>query len=324
MIRAYDQEDDGHKGVDFMDPWFQDTPESRAILGLLRRLTERFQDLPAETTDIDWTAFRALAKAGAAEGIIRNTCTYADADEPCTEYFHVRGDYPSVAPSKPILTTEPYECTLVRARLTTTGIRWAEYLAREDTQPPEKVRAAVLHLLWDAQAQPGSVQRVPPPVKSDAMSAPAAVSDSCDREKDSQSKLSSDDHGRGDESIDTGEMEFGLPEEDLYERRAVNWLGKRLYLGYDTQISRVFWLLVKHLGRPQDLGAMQRAVDGFETSRKEDGEEAFKKAMQRLRKAISKLRNRLQEHDLDDHVIILKEGPNDWPSYTMICRFDKP
>ena len=101
-------------------------------------------------------------------------------------------------------------------------------------------------------------------------------------------------------------------------------MGKRLYLGHDTQISRVFWLLAKHLGRPQHLGAMQRAVDGFETFREDHGEEAFKKAMQRLRKAVSKLRDRLREHELDTHVMILKEGPNDWPSYTMIGRFSKP
>ena len=327
MIRIHDQEDDGRSGVDFMDPWFQDAPESRAILGLLGKLNERFEDLPEETTDIDWTAFRALAKAGAAEGIIRNTCTYADADEPCTEYFLVRGDYPSAMPSRPFLATEPHESALVRARLTTTGFRWAEYLASEESQAPEKMRGAVLHLLWDAQTQAGSVQRVPPPVSVNMAPVPAGASGSCgrdaDREEDSQPKSSADDHDRGEESNDTDEMEFGLPEEDRYDRKVVNWLGKRLYLGYDTQVSRLFWLLAKKPGVPRTLADVQQAVDGMETDRDEQGEEAFRKAMQRARKVISKLRDRLREYELDTHVMIIKEGPNDWPSYTMISRFGK-
>jgi len=126
------------------------------------------------------------------------------------------------------------------------------------------------------------------------------------------------------ERADDGEDEetrFGPPQIDPYDDRVVNWLGRRLYLGRDTQVSRLFWLLAEHLGRPHDLGKVQRAVDGFETTRENDGEKEFKKAMQRVRKAVSKLNRRLRENGLDTHFMIIRDGPNDWPSYTMIRRF---
>jgi hypothetical protein len=66
-------------------------------------------------------------------------------------------------PSRPFLTTEPFESVLTRARLTTTGIRWAEYLSLEKTKPAEKVHQFVLRLLLEAEAVKGSIQRVDKP-----------------------------------------------------------------------------------------------------------------------------------------------------------------
>jgi hypothetical protein len=123
------------------------------------------------------------------------------------------------------------------------------------------------------------------------------------------------------ESVDV--EQFGKPQVDPYDNRVVNWFGKRIYLGHDTQISRLFWLLAESPGVPQHLSQVQRAVDGMETDRDAQGEDAFGKAMNRVRKAISKLRDRLREHELDDHVMIVKDGPADWPSYTMLARFGK-
>jgi len=188
--------------------------------------------------------------------------------------------------------------------------------------------SALYKLLWDAEELAGSVRRVPPPGS-------AEVTDrSPEARQDEPQALRADDHlpsgdadgaGEGDkEAADDDAMEFGLPEVDRHDTRVVNWFGKRLYLGRDTQVSRLFWLLAKKLGVPHDLGKVQRAVDGMETGRDEQGEEAFQKAMVRVRKAVSKLRSRLREHELDTHVMILKEGPNDWPSYTMIGRFGRP
>jgi len=118
------------------------------------------------------------------------------------------------------------------------------------------------------------------------------------------------------------DLDVGLPEQDPFDDRVVNWIGKRLYLGRDTQVSRLFWLLVKRLGAPRSLAEVQLAVDGVETLEDAPKDE-FKKAMNRVAKALSKLRRHLRENELDTHVFILKEGPSNYPTYTMFCRFGK-
>lgn len=59
----------------------------------------------------------------------------------------------------------------------------------------------------------------------------------------------------------------------------------------------------------------------METYREEHGEDAFQKAMNRIAKALSKLRKHLRENDLDDQVVLLKEGSRDYPNYTLMLRF---
>jgi len=123
------------------------------------------------------------------------------------------------------------------------------------------------------------------------------------------------------EDVCAEEEPFGGPQKDPYEAGVVHWFGKRLYLGDDTQISRLFWLLAEKPGVSHALGKVQRAVDGMETDRDEHGKDPFDKSMKRIAKALSKLRKHLRENDLDDHVIIIKEGPRDEPSYTLVSRF---
>ncbi|MBN1341749.1 MAG: hypothetical protein JXQ73_03670 [Phycisphaerae bacterium] len=310
--------------IDLTSPWFQDAPVSRDILDLLRGLADRFRSLPPETTDADWAAFSALAKAGAAEGIIRVTCMYADADGPCTEYFLVRGDYAPDMPTRPILKTEPFESVLVQARLTATGVRWAEYLAAEKSQPAAKARGVVLQLLWDAEPVQGNVHRVPPPSAAEALEVTPIrqpreeqAAQPNTRSQPAQTDEGDDEQGHPPDD----ELQFGLPAEDPYDSRVVNWLGKRLYLGRDTQVSRLFWLLARRPGVPHDLGDVQQAVDGVWMDLGEAGDAEFRKTMNRIAKALSKLRMHLRENNLDDHVLIVKEGPSDGPSYTMISRF---
>lgn len=48
-------------------------------------------------------------------------------------------------------------------------------------------------------------------------------------------------------------------------------MGKRIYLGNDTQVSRLFRLLASPLGRAYPLCEVQRAVDNMETTRDMDG-----------------------------------------------------
>ncbi len=99
-------------------------------------------------------------------------------------------------------------------------------------------------------------------------------------------------------------------------------MGKRIYLGNDTQISRLFWLLASPVGRARTLVEVQQAVDLQESSRvigTEEGES--RKSHQRVRKAISKLRAALLEASVDDHLLVTRSGSSEDPEYTMLARF---
>lgn len=109
---------------------------------------------------------------------------------------------------------------------------------------------------------------------------------------------------------------------DEHDRKIAWCVGKRIYLGEDTQISRLFWLLASPLGRVCSLGEVQRAVNHEESSREMNiSEEQIRKANQSVRKAISKLRARLIEADADDHLFINRGGSQKHPEYTMVLRF---
>jgi hypothetical protein len=109
---------------------------------------------------------------------------------------------------------------------------------------------------------------------------------------------------------------------DEHDPRIAWCLGKRIYLGDDSQISRLFWLLASPVGRACTLAEVQRAVDGLETERDRDpsGEE-YKKASQRVRKAISKLRAAIDEGGAADHLLIVRGGNTNYPEYSMLLRF---
>jgi hypothetical protein len=114
----------------------------------------------------------------------------------------------------------------------------------------------------------------------------------------------------------------GGPTPDPYDSRKAVWAGKRIYLGDDTQISRLFWMLAKPVGRAASLAEVQRAIDSMETPR--DGRpDDVRKADQRVWKVVSKLRASLLEAGLDDHVLIVRGGTQADPEYSMVWRFGK-
>ena len=96
---------------------------------------------------------------------------------------------------------------------------------------------------------------------------------------------------------------------------------KRIYLGEGTRISQLFWLLASPVGRARTFGEVQRAVDDMETPRDMDESGAeYKKAGQRVRKAISKLRSRLIEGGAENHLFINRGGSQKYPEHTMVLR----
>lgn len=116
--------------------------------------------------------------------------------------------------------------------------------------------------------------------------------------------------------------QYGGPIEDEYDDRFAKWMGKRLYLGRDTQASRLFWLLARPLGRARRIDEVQIAVDGMITDDSIDSPpEEIRKAALRVRKAVSKLRARMRDDGFDDHLVIHRDGGNECPEYTMVRRF---
>jgi hypothetical protein len=111
----------------------------------------------------------------------------------------------------------------------------------------------------------------------------------------------------------------GGPERDPLDTRKAVWAGKHIYLGDDSQVSRLFWLLAKPVGVARSLGEVQRAVDGMETDRDQPSDDV-RKAGQRVRKAVSKLRKALREEDVDRHVVITRGGPQAEPEYSLHWR----
>jgi hypothetical protein len=108
---------------------------------------------------------------------------------------------------------------------------------------------------------------------------------------------------------------------DPHDDRIAWCMGTRIYLGNDTQVSRLFWLLASPVGRACSLGEVQRAVDGMETNADMGVSAAeLRKAGQRVRKVISKLRQALREGEADAHLLIVRGGTARNPEYTMVFR----
>ena len=108
---------------------------------------------------------------------------------------------------------------------------------------------------------------------------------------------------------------------DPHDDRLAWCMGRRIYLGNDTQISRLFWLLASPVGRACSLGEVQRAVDGMETNADLGVSDAeLRKAGQRVRKVIAKLRQALREGEADAHLLIVHGGSAKDPEYTLVFR----
>ncbi len=108
---------------------------------------------------------------------------------------------------------------------------------------------------------------------------------------------------------------------DPHDDRLAWCMGRRIYLGNDTQISRLFWLLASPVGRACSLGEVQRAVDGMETNADMGISDAeLRKAGQRVRKVIAKLRQALREGEADAHLLIVRGGNAKDPEYTLVFR----
>lgn len=96
------------------------------------------------------------------------------------------------------------------------------------------------------------------------------------------------------------------PQRDKYNKSIAWWFGKRIYLGNDTQAGRLFWLLAEKPGIAHSYREMRDVIDGEDTIPASPNE--WKKADERFRKALSRLRQRLRESGVDNHVVVVRDG----------------
>jgi hypothetical protein len=117
----------------------------------------------------------------------------------------------------------------------------------------------------------------------------------------------------------------GNAERDRYDERYAWLAGRWIYLGSDTQLGRLFWVLAEPFGRRRSLREVQLAVDGHETSQVVGSTPAqVEQAAKRLRKVLSKLRLRLQESRLDETVMINTNGSGERLTYCLQYCDAKP
>jgi hypothetical protein len=145
---------------DWNDPTLQQMAESLAMFKWLQDLKLEFTEVVGELTDPQWTAFRALAKVGAVEGIMRLTIQEPGKSSEVSLY-HARGDYVAAVSSDPLRTGTAVAFELVKARLTGKGHRWAQYFMQILPHEPVKARAFILALIWRTAPEPGGFTRVP-------------------------------------------------------------------------------------------------------------------------------------------------------------------
>jgi hypothetical protein len=112
------------------------------------------------------------------------------------------------------------------------------------------------------------------------------------------------------------------PQRDWSDDRFAWFLSKRIYLGRECKVKKLFWLLAEHLGRPHLIHEVQEAVDGFASDASMGvSDDEVRKADQRLRQTVSRLRERLRSSGVEDHVFIHREHTARGPALTMYRRY---
>jgi hypothetical protein len=111
------------------------------------------------------------------------------------------------------------------------------------------------------------------------------------------------------------------PQRDEYDPRIAWWFGKRIYLGNDTQVSRLFWLLADPPGRAYCISQVQKAIDGYQVDESLGSTiDDVRKAEQRVRKVTSRLRKEMQRENMDDHIVLARNKGKGGSEMSMIFR----
>lgn len=109
----------------------------------------------------------------------------------------------------------------------------------------------------------------------------------------------------------------GGPEPDPLDRRYAVWIGKRIYVGDNTDVAKLFWLLAQPLGRPRLIGEVQRAVEGYETHHGYSSQKDCRRSSQRIRKVASVLRGRIRDAGLENRLLVGVRGGGEGRAYVL-------
>jgi len=191
---------------------------------------------------------------------------------------------------------------------------------------PETLRAWALEMRQQAaKAQEPTEEAAGDPVETpqsqelQAGATPKPADGGDDRSPDGPKEDEYDDRSPdGPKEDEYDGRSLGGPKEDEYDDRVAWWMGKRIYLGSNTQISRLFWLLANPVGRAHLFSEVQRAVDQMEANTDTGSTpEDVEKSRKRICKAVSKLKAAMREAGLDDHFLIHHASGE----YSMIPRY---
>jgi hypothetical protein len=166
-----------------------------------------------------------------------------------------------------------------------------------------------LELLWIITEERGNTEWLP--LASDDFSNFAFIDDAIQGSLDVLDVLASKHT-----EIDDGTPCTPTIQRDPVNPRYVNVFGRSLYLGSNTQISRLFELLSQPFGKSRSFAEVQYAVDEMASDEHDDVVER-KRTQGRVRKAVHELRCRLRTAMLDEFIVIERTDLERVPRVTM-------
>lgn len=114
---------------------------------------------------------------------------------------------------------------------------------------------------------------------------------------------------------------IGLVAIDPNDERFATVCGKRVYLGFETQLAKLFNLLANPVGTARSMAEVQKELEGTEISCDYgDSKEDVKDSFRRISRTLYKLRQNLEQARADDHLLVNRTGSGHDSLFTMILR----
>jgi len=133
----------------------------------------------------------------------------------------------------------------------------------------------------------------------------------------SKKKFSRRSHFDGYSHFTTDRISTDVPQCEPFEPGVVYWFRKRLYLGKDTQLRRLFDMLAHSPGMWVPSTTIQSRVFGTSYIEPSDASDTGDLLNQRLRKLVSRLKERFDEDHLSDSANIFADKRRGASGYVL-------